>query len=113
DFRAFALPNVRLTASAEETTEVLRTHNLLARITGTERPDEVIIYSAHWDHVGVGEHAEGEDNIHNGAWDNASGTVGVVEMARQLKAAPRPKRTIVFAHMAAEEMGLLGAHAYA
>lgn len=113
DFRAFALPGVRLTASAEETSDVLRTHNLLARITGSERPDEVIIYSAHWDHVGVGEQADGKDNIYNGAWDNASGTVGVVEMARQLKAAPRPKRTIVFAHMAAEEMGLLGAYAYA
>ena len=48
----------------------------------------------------------------NGAWDNASGTIGVVEMARQLKAAPTPKRTLVFAHMAAEEMGLLGAYAY-
>lgn len=113
DFRAFALPGVRLTASAEETTDVLRTHNLLARLTGSERPNEVVIYSAHWDHVGVGEHAAGEDNIFNGAWDNASGTVGVVEMARQLKAAPQPKRTIVFAHMAAEEMGLLGAYAYA
>ncbi|MBK1968133.1 MULTISPECIES: M28 family peptidase [Brevundimonas] len=112
DFRAFELPGVRLSAAAEEKVEILRTHNLLARITGTERPNEVIVYSAHWDHVGVNEHAAGDDKIFNGAWDNASGTVGVVEMARQLKAAPAPKRTIVFAHMAAEEMGLLGAYAY-
>ncbi len=111
DFRAFPL-DVRITASAEETVEILRTHNLLARITGSERPNEAIIYSAHWDHVGVNENAAGDDKIFNGAWDNASGTIGVVEMARQLKAAPTPKRSIVFAHMAAEEMGLLGAYAY-
>ncbi|WP_427791843.1 M28 family peptidase [Brevundimonas diminuta] len=111
DFRAFPM-DVKITASAEETVEILRTHNLLARITGTERPNEVIIYSAHWDHVGVNEDAPGDDKIFNGAWDNASGTIGVVEMARQLKDAPTPKRTIVFAHMAAEEMGLLGAYAY-
>ncbi|WP_024353114.1 M28 family peptidase [Brevundimonas naejangsanensis] len=111
DFRAFPL-DVRITAAAEETVEILRTHNLLARITGSERPNEVIIYSAHWDHVGVNENTAGDDKIFNGAWDNASGTIGVVEMARQLKAAPTPKRSIVFAHMAAEEMGLLGAYAY-
>jgi len=111
DFRAFPL-DMRITASAEETVEILRTHNLLARITGSERPNEAIIYSAHWDHVGVNENTAGDDKIFNGAWDNASGTIGVVEMARQLKAAPTPKRSIVFAHMAAEEMGLLGAYAY-
>src|SRR5690606_2017461 len=97
DFRAFPL-DVRITASAEEAVEILRTHNLLARITGSERPNEAIIYSAHWDHVGVNENAAGDDKIFNGAWDNASGTIGVVEMARQLKAAPTPKRSIVFAH---------------
>ncbi|WP_313574636.1 M28 family peptidase, partial [Brevundimonas sp.] len=111
DFRAFPL-ETRITASAEESVEILRTHNLLARITGTERPNEVVIYSAHWDHVGVKDDAPGDDKVFNGAWDNASGTIGVVEMARQLKAAPAPKRTFVFAHMAAEEMGLLGAYAY-
>ncbi len=111
DFRAFPL-ETRITASAEESVEILRTHNLLARITGTERPNEVVIYSAHWDHVGVKDDTAGDDKVFNGAWDNASGTIGVVEMARQLKAAPTPKRTFVFAHMAAEEMGLLGAYAY-
>ena len=112
DFRAFALPDVKLSLEAAETIDTLRTHNLLAKITGTKRPNETIIYSAHWDHVGVNERAPGEDKVFNGAWDNASGTIGVVEMARQLKAAPAPDRTIVFAHMAAEEMGLLGAYAY-
>lgn len=112
-FRAFALNGVTLSVETAETIDTLVTHNLLARIPGVERPDEVIVYSAHWDHVGVRENVPaGEDAIFNGAWDNASGTVGVVEVARQLAAAPRPARTIVFAHMAAEEMGLLGAYAY-
>jgi len=114
-FRAVALNGVTLSVEASETIETLVTHNLLARIPGTEHPDETIIYSAHWDHVGGEAQHPGVqgDQIWNGAWDNASGTVGVVEMARQLSAAPRPKRSIVFAHMAAEEMGLLGAYGYA
>ena len=114
-FKAIPLNGVTLTAEASETIDTLVTHNLLARIPGTERPNETIIYSAHWDHVG-GEaqhpNTPGEDKIFNGAWDNASGTVGVVEMARQISQAPRPKRSIVFAHMAAEEMGLMGAYGY-
>ena len=115
-FKARDLTGVTMSVAAEETIDSFTTHNLLARITGTERPNETIIYSAHWDHVGgEAQHptAPGDDKIWNGAWDNASGTVGVVEVARQFAAAPRPERTVVFAHMAAEEMGLLGSYAYA
>lgn len=115
-FKAVPLNGVTLSAETQETSETLVTHNLLARLPGTERPDETIIYSAHWDHVGgEAQHPEtpGDDKIFNGAWDNASGTIGVVEMARQISQAPRPERTIVFAHMAAEEMGLMGAYGYA
>lgn len=114
-FKAVELSGVKLNVQASEAVTTLVTHNLLAKIEGTERPDEVIVYSAHWDHVGgEAQHpdAEGEDKIWNGAWDNASGTVGVVEVARAFAAGPRPERTVVFAHMAAEEMGLLGAYAY-
>ena len=117
-FKAVPLNGVTLSAATQETIDPLVTHNLLARIPGTEHPDETIIYSAHWDHVGVGgDHVSPvsttEDNIYNGAWDNASGTIGVLEMARQISAAPRPERSIVFAHMAAEEMGLMGSYGYA
>ena len=111
-FRAMILPGVTLSVTASETSDTLVTHNLLARIEGTTRPNETIVYSAHWDHVGVHEEAEGEDKIFNGAWDNASGTVGVVEVAHAFAAGPRPERSVVFAHMAAEEMGRLGAYAY-
>lgn len=115
-FKAVALPGVRLSVQAEERISTVVTHNLMAKIEGTAHPDEVIIYSAHWDHVGGPDqhpNAQGEDKIWNGAWDNASGTIGILEMARQFKAGPAPQRTVIFAHMAAEEMGLKGAYAYA
>ena len=114
DFRAFRMGDLTLSVDIAETRDVLVTHNLLARIPGTERPDETIVYSAHWDHVGTRNTPdENGDTIYNGAWDNASGTAGVLEIARQFAAGPAPERSIVFAHMAAEEMGLLGAFYYA
>lgn len=104
----------RLSVDIVETTEVIHSNNLLAKIPGTERPDEYVFYSAHWDHVGKARtpNAEGDD-IFNGAWDNASGTAGLIEMARAFKAGPAPKRTVVFLHVTAEEQGLLGSEAYA
>jgi len=112
-FRARRLEGVTLSLSAEEQIETIQTYNLLARIPGTERPGETIIVSAHWDHNGVEPASGGADTVHNGAWDNASGTAGVLELARVLQAQGPRKRSIVFAHMAAEEMGLLGSYFYA
>ncbi|MBB3871603.1 M28 family peptidase [Brevundimonas mediterranea] len=105
---------VRLDVDIAETAEVIHSNNLLARISGTVRPDEYVVYSAHWDHVGKAKepNAEGDD-IFNGAWDNASGTAGLIEMARAFKAGPAPERTVVFLHVTAEEQGLLGSEAYA
>ena len=113
-FKAMALPGVTLSVKQSETIDELVTHNLLAKIEGTQRPNETIIYSAHWDHLGVNSEHPGADGdtVFNGAWDNASGTIGVLEMAREYAKAPAPERTVVFAHMAAEEMGLLGSYAY-
>jgi len=106
--------DARLSVDIAETTEVIHSNNLLAKIPGTERPDEYVFYSAHWDHVGKARtpNAEGDD-IFNGAWDNASGTAGLIEMARAFKAGPAPRRTVVFLHVTAEEQGLLGSEAYA
>ena len=104
---------LRITVDATATSEVVRSHNLLARIPGSTRPDEYVVYSAHWDHVGKAEtpNAEGDD-IFNGAWDNASGTSALIEMARAFKAGPAPERTVVFLHVTAEEQGLLGSEWY-
>lgn len=104
----------RLSIDIAETTEVIHSNNLLAKIPGATRPNEYVIYSAHWDHVGKARepNAEGDD-IYNGAWDNASGTSGLIEMARAFKTGPAPERTVVFLHVTAEEQGLLGSEAYA
>ena len=114
--RAFKAHDTGLTLAVDiaETTETIHSNNLLAKITGSERPDEYVVYSAHWDHVGVADTANAEgDRVFNGAWDNASGTSGVVEMARAFKAGPAPERTVVFLHVTAEEQGLLGSEWYA
>lgn len=112
-FKAVDLTGVRLSFDLAEEKTVLTTYNLLARIPGTTRPNETVIYSAHWDHLGIAEADAGGDTVYNGAWDNASGTAGLLELAQNLAQAPAPERTIVFAHMTAEEMGLFGAYAYA
>lgn len=113
-FRARRIDGVTLSLNAEEAIETIRTHNLLARMPGTERPGETIIISAHHDHVGSRDTPDSNgDTIYNGAWDNASGTAGVLELARVLDAQGPRERSIVFAHMAAEEMGLLGSYFYA
>src|SRR5690606_36396615 len=72
-----------------------------------------VIYSARWDHVAVAaDPGPDGDRIFNGAWDNASGTAGLIEVARAFKAGPAPERTVIFLHVTAEEQGLLGSEWY-
>ncbi|MFS4482962.1 M28 family metallopeptidase [Hyunsoonleella sp. 2307UL5-6] len=86
--------------------------NVIAYIEGDEKPDEVIIISAHLDHIGI----SGSGDINNGADDDGSGTVGILEIAEAFKAAEKdgysPKRTVVFLHVTGEEIGLLGSRYY-
>ena len=72
-----------------------------------------MIYSAHWDHLGVGLADARGDRIYNGAVDNASGTATLLELARAYSKAPRPQRTVMFLAVTAEEKGLLGSEYYA
>ncbi len=89
-------------------------HNVIAKITGTKRPEEYIIYTAHWDHFGIGKKDEKGDSIYNGALDNASGAAALLEMARVFKQSKnKPERTIIFLSVTAEEQGLLGSAYYA
>ncbi|MEO5800641.1 MAG: M20/M25/M40 family metallo-hydrolase [Gemmatimonadales bacterium] len=85
------------------------TRNVIGMIPGSDPAlrNEVIIVLSHYDHLGIGRPENG-DSIYNGADDDASGTVAVLEVARHLLAGPKPKRTIVFANMTGEEMGLVG-----
>lgn len=87
--------------------------NVIAYIEGSEKPDEVVIISAHLDHIGISNDGE----INNGADDDGSGTVAILEIAEAFKAAEKdgkgPKRTIVFLHVTGEEIGLYGSRYYA
>ncbi|WP_258105588.1 M28 family metallopeptidase [Marinoscillum sp. MHG1-6] len=86
--------------------------NVIAKIEGTERPDEVIIYTAHWDHLGVGPVVDG-DSIYNGAHDNASGVASMLCIAAAFaNQEVKPKRSLVFLAVTAEEQGLLGSKYY-
>jgi Zn-dependent M28 family amino/carboxypeptidase len=84
-------------------------HNVVGVLPGRERPDEYVLYTGHWDHLG-----RDGDQIYNGAVDNASGTAGLLVLARAFAALqPRPARSIVFLPVTAEEQGLLGSAHYA
>jgi len=100
-------------ASIQQKTKKSTSNNVVAKIIGSKRPDECIIYSAHWDHLGVGEAIAG-DSIYNGAADNATGLAGLLEIAKAFKAAKTaPERSILFIALTGEEEGLLGSEHYA
>ncbi|WP_431215725.1 M28 family peptidase [Puia sp. P3] len=110
-FKAIPL-NLKLSASVKAKHVYDLSHNVVAKITGTEHPDEYIIYSAHWDHLGIGKPDAKGDSIYNGAADNASGTAAIMEIARAFMKGPKPWRTVVFLSVTAEEQGLLGSAWY-
>ncbi|MFY7964486.1 MAG: M28 family metallopeptidase [Chitinophagaceae bacterium] len=89
-------------------------HNVIAKITGSKHPDEYVIYTAHWDHLGVGKKDAKGDSIYNGAIDNASGSAALLEIAKAFKSLKqKPERTVIFLSVTAEEQGLLGSAYYA
>ena len=85
------------------------THNAIGILKGSDASGEAILISAHLDHLGRRETAAGDDKIYNGADDDASGTVAVIELAGALARRGTPKRTIIFACYGAEEFGGFGA----
>jgi hypothetical protein len=108
DFTPVPLTGASLDAKYAVKTEVITSHNVAARLEGSRHPDETIIYSAHWDHIGVGEPDARGDRIFNGALDNASGTASLIELARGFAKEKRPQRSLLFLAVTAEEKGLLG-----
>ena len=112
DFRPIPMG---ITASVGVTNEIKKdlSRNVVGIIEGSERPDEYIIYSAHWDHLGVGDPIDG-DSIYNGAHDNASGSTGLLTIAEAFGLLDKkPERSVVFLFVTAEEQGLLGSAYYA
>jgi Zn-dependent M28 family amino/carboxypeptidase len=86
----------------------IESHNVIARLSGSRRPGETIMFSGHWDAYGTGPADARGDTIRNGAHDDALGIAGLLEIARHFAAGPRPERTLLFAAWTAEERGMLG-----
>jgi Zn-dependent M28 family amino/carboxypeptidase len=113
DFHPIALGNAAFSARFAVSRSQIESRNVLAKITGTTRPDETVIYGSHWDTFGIGTpDAEGR-TIRPGANDDGLGVSGELEIARAFANGPKPHRTVVFAFWTAEERGLLGSETYA
>jgi len=115
--RGFRGKALGVTASVGVRNEVERgqSYNVVGMVRGSERPDEVFVYTAHWDHLGTLSTAEdGTDAIFNGASDNATGVAALIEIGRAFAGTqPRPKRSLLFVAVTAEESGLLGSEHFA
>lgn len=112
-FRPVELKGASFSAAFPVTQDVIKSANVLARIPGAKRPDETVMYGAHWDAYGKGA-PDAQGRIYRaGADDDALGIAGLFEIARAFKAGPAPDRSILFAAWTAEERGLLGSEHYA
>jgi Zn-dependent M28 family amino/carboxypeptidase len=112
-FKPVAL-NEKISTSMKVVATYNQSHNVIGKITGAKHPDEYIIYSAHWDHLGIGKPDETGDSIYNGALDNASATAGLLQLAKAFNSLKtKPDRTIIFLSVTAEEQGLWGSAYYA
>ena len=113
EFEAFELEGIRFDADLEVDITTFDSQNVLGLLPGNERPNEIIMASAHWDAYGVGAPDEQGRTVRAGANDDALGSAGVLELARVIKAQPVMARSVLFAFWTAEEAGLVGSMAYA
>ena len=116
DFRPVKL-NLNGKISLNSEVKRIESNNVVATLTGRDPrlKNQYVVYSAHWDHLGIGQPDRNGDTIYNGAVDNASGVASVIEIAEaftKLPPAERPRRSILFLIPTAEEQGLLGAEWY-
>ena len=112
DFKAVPLDVQASTSFANETREYM-SQNVIGILPGTKRPEEYVLYTAHWDHLGRCTPADDGDDICNGAVDNATGTAALVALAEAQAKAGAADRSMVFLAVTAEEQGLLGSTYYA
>ena len=112
DFKPVAL-NATATYDVKVDSRQIQSHNIVAKLEGTDRKDEYVVYTAHWDHLGKDTTLKG-DQIYNGAADNASGSSALIEIAKAFTKLPTPpRRSILFLSVTAEEKGLVGSKFYA
>jgi len=112
-FTPFLL-NATASMTLNSSYEISMSHNVIGYIPGSVRPDEFILYMAHWDHFGQDPELLSEDKIYNGALDNATGVAALLEIAEAFSNMEKPpERSVVFVSTTAEEYGLLGSEYYA
>jgi Zn-dependent M28 family amino/carboxypeptidase len=113
--KAFKPVPLKATASFDVKIDVrkIQSHNVVAKLAGTDKKNEYVVYSAHWDHLGKDTTLKG-DQIFNGAIDNASGSAALLQIAKAYTKLPsHPRRSILFLSVTAEEKGLVGSKFYA
>ncbi len=112
DFKPVPL-NAKATFDVKIDARKIQSHNIVAKVEGSDKKDEYVIYTAHWDHLGKDTTLKG-DQIYNGAIDNASGSSALIEIAKAFsKLSKPPRRSVLFLSVTAEEKGLVGAKYYA
>ena len=111
DFKPLILP-AKVSGKMFNQFESKISNNVCGMIRGSKRPEEVIVYTAHWDHLGIGTKVN-NDSIYNGATDNASAVAWMLEIARGFKTAAPVERSVLFLSVTCEESGLLGSGYYA
>ncbi len=111
-FSPVSMDGLTLNATLNQTVKTTKSNNVAGGIKGTTRPDEYVLYMAHWDHLGKNETLEG-DQIYNGAVDNATGTAAIIEIGETFVERGAPERSAIFVAVTAEESGLLGSAYYA
>ena len=106
DFQPVAMEGMKLSSKMVNSIKTSDSHNVVGYVEGSEAPEEFVLIMGHWDHMGVDTSLEG-DQIYNGAVDNATGTAAVMHMAETFSKR-KPKRSVAFIGLTAEESGLLG-----
>jgi Zn-dependent M28 family amino/carboxypeptidase len=112
EFRPVELKGVTFSTDYAVNVEKVVSKNVVGVVPGAKFPNERVIYTAHWDHLGVGQPDARGDRIYNGAVDNATGTALLLEIGRAFAKGPRPQRSVMFLAVTAEEKGLLGSEYY-
>ena len=112
-FKPFIIRGLELNSDIYNTVNYFKSHNIAAVKKGTTKPDEYILFTAHWDHIGIKEDdLGGNDNIYNGAVDNATGVAALLELSKRFSNV-NTDRSILFLSVTLEESGLLGSEYFA
>ncbi len=113
-FHAVAMPGETLSADAHSTVSHIETRNVVGVVRGTKHPGDYVLYTAHWDHLGVKPDVAGPDKIYNGAIDNGMGISSIFEIAEAFTHAKKKSaRSVAFICWTMEEQGLLGSQYFA